>query len=297
MSHHEEKFERVEERTVDPSRGLQEVRVGMDTGHGDPALNFQPTDATLVKGKTVVTGADAAGLTTGATQYSSAATAQSGTRTFEAEKNTSYTHTEVRAPLIAPMAPIISTGSAGLAQEVIGEGFTASAARVTAGSQAGTVVETAEMREKALKDQEHYQREKEAIARSHEKELEKKTDSYRKEAEEEAEKIRKELEKQHARDVEFRKEMVDTTIERQKREVELEAKYAKKELEHERQLAQDALDKSRMATNIEVSMDTAAGRTVSGGTTVSESVTTHHEVHEKEKKSLGEKIKDTFLGR
>lgn len=48
MSSHEEKFERVEERKIDNKHGLEEVRVGMDTGHGDPALNFQPTDATLV---------------------------------------------------------------------------------------------------------------------------------------------------------------------------------------------------------------------------------------------------------
>jgi len=281
------------------SHGTQEVRVGMDTGHGDPALNFQPTDATLVKGRTVVGGVDAAGMTTGATQYSGATTVQSGTgtNTFEAEKNTSYTHTEVRAPLITPVAPFVSTGVTGLAQDVVGEGFTASAARITAGSASAVVTETAEMRDKALKDQERYQKEKDAIARSHEKDLEKKTEAYRKEAEAEAEKIRKELEKQHARDVEFRKDMVDETIERQKREVELEAKYAKKELEHERQLAQNALDQSKMSTNIEVAMDTAAGRTVSGGTTVSESFETHHEVHEKEKKSLGEKIKDTFLGR
>lgn len=45
---HEEKFERVEERKIDTESGLEEVRVGIDTGKGDPALNFQPTDATLV---------------------------------------------------------------------------------------------------------------------------------------------------------------------------------------------------------------------------------------------------------
>jgi len=286
---------------VDNKHGVQEVRVGMDTGHGDPALNFQATDATLVKGQSRG-GVDAAGMTTGATQYSSSAATHHGTHSdsgsFQAEKNTSYTHTEVRAPLINPTPPIISTGSAGMAQEIIGEGFTASAARVTAGATQGTVVETAEMQEKARLEAERYAREKDAIARSHEKDLEKKTEAYRKEAEAEAEKIRRELEKQHARDVEFRKELVDTSIDRQKREVELEAKYAKKELEHERQLAQEALEKSKMTTNIEVAMDTAAGKTVSGGTTVSESIETHHEVHEgKEKKSLGDKIKDTFLGR
>jgi len=209
------------------------------------------------------------------------------------EQHTSYVHTEARAPLINPMPPIVSIGSAGLAQEIVGEGFTASAARISGAESSQVMHETQAQREQAIKDQQKYQREQEAIVRSHEKDLEKKTESYRKTAEEEAEKIRRELEKQHARDVEFRKEVVEGAIDRQKREVDLEAKYAKKELEHEKELAMNALDQSKLATNVQVSMETAAGKTVSGGTTVSQHMET--ETHEsKEKKTLGDKIKSLF---
>jgi len=278
MSHtHEQKYERVEERRVDEKKGLEEVRVGVDTGHGDPALNFQATDAALVRGPGAVgsTGAystfNQSPAVVGASQYSSAAVrdSSSGTISKDAEKTTSYVHTEVKAPLIAPCPPIISTGSAGLAQEIVGEGFTASAARISGGAVNTGIVETAEMRQRARAEEEKYLREQEAIARSHDKDLEKKTEKYRLETEREAEKIRKELEKQHARDVDFRKEVVESTIDRQKQEVDLEAKKAKSELERERQLARDALESSKLQTNVQVQMDTAAGQTVSGGTTVS----------------------------
>nr|P0CU46.1 RecName: Full=Cytosolic-abundant heat soluble protein 86272; Short=CAHS 86272; AltName: Full=Cytosolic-abundant heat soluble protein b; Short=SAHS-b; AltName: Full=Tardigrade-specific intrinsically disordered protein CAHS 86272; Short=TDP CAHS 86272 [Hypsibius exemplaris] len=214
-----------------------------------------------------------------------------GSASASAEKTTNYTHTEIRAPMVNPLPPIISTGAAGLAQEIVGEGFTASATRISGAAATTQVLESQASREQAFKDQEKYSREQAAIARAHDKDLEKKTEEYRKTAEAEAEKIRKELEKQHARDVEFRKDLVESAIDRQKREVDLEAKYAKKELEHERELAMNALEQSKMATNVQVQMDTAAGTTVSGGTTVSE----HTEVHDgKEKKSLGEKIKSLF---
>jgi len=220
---------------------------------------------------------------------------QSSDFVSQKDQQTSFTHTEVRAPLINPLPPIISTGSAGLAQDIVGEGFCASATRVSGQTANIGVCETQETRAHAAKDQERYSREQESIARSHEKDLEKKTEEYRKTAEAEAEKIRKELEKQHARDVDFRKDVVESAIDRQKREVELEAKYAKKELEHERELALNALEQSKMATNVQVSMDTAAGTTVSGGTTISQHTEVRNESHEgKEKKSIGDKIKALF---
>jgi len=176
MSHtHEEKFERVEERRVDGNKGLQEVKVGMDTGHGDPALNFQPTDATLIKtGSSMAAPGAGGGYVQGSTQYSGSASKEDGLFHAEQTQNTAYTHTEVRAPLVSPAPPIISTGASGLAQDVIGSGFTASAARVCGASSTTDVVETQEMREKRLKEQERLDRERDAIARQHEKEVEKK---------------------------------------------------------------------------------------------------------------------------
>ncbi|OQV15592.1 hypothetical protein BV898_10311 [Hypsibius exemplaris] len=43
---------------------------------------------------------------------------------------------------------------------------------------------------------------------------------------------------------------------------------AKRELDREGQLAKEALERSRLATNVEVNFDSAAGHTVSGGTTI-----------------------------
>nr|WBQ85712.1 CAHS 4a [Macrobiotus joannae] len=192
------------------------------------------------------------------------------------EQSVNHTHTEVRAPIINAPAPIMVTSVGGLADELVSEGFTASATRISSEASHQTIVESAALHRQAAQDKERYDREQAAISKQHEKDLEKKTEKYRKDAEEQAEKIRKEMEKQHAKDIEFRKELVETAIDRQKKEVELEAKYAKKELEHERQKALDALEHSKMSTNIEVKFDAAAGTTTSEGTVVSERVDITH---------------------
>lgn len=293
MSSHEEKFERVEERTVDDKKGLEQVRVGIDTGHSDPAMNFQATNAALVRDTT-------RGINVpGEAQYRSEVKVDSSTGAYsmsqDQSKSSSFTRTDVSAPLVNPLPPIISTGASGLAQEIVGEGFSASAARISGASSNVNVVETPEMRERMRRDQEQYAREKQAIAGASEKEMGRKTEHYRKEAEEQAEKIRKELEKQHAKDIDFRKEVVESTIDRQKREVDLEAKMAKKELEQEREMAKEALDQSKFRTDIQVKMATAAGETVSGGTSVSQHVeASSEEIHQK--KGPMSKIKDALFG-
>lgn len=119
---------------------------------------------------------------------------------------------------------------AGLAEDLIGKGFTASAARVTGTSEELNVQPSPALLQQQKTDEDRYHREQNAIAKQHEKELEKKTEAYRKQAEHEAEKIRNQLEKQHGRDIEFRKDLVDQAIEKQKKEVDLEAKAAKQEL-------------------------------------------------------------------
>jgi hypothetical protein len=287
----EQKFERVEERTFDNSKGLAEVRVGVDTGHGDPALNFTPTDGALIRDPSL-------GGVAGQSQYSSNVRIENGKEvknvSSDQYKSSAYTHTEAKSALHQPPAPIILSGAEGISQEFLGQGFSASAARISGTTANVQMVETPEMREKIRAEQEKYAREEAAIAQAQQKDVNKKTDAYRKEAEEQAEKIRKELEKQHERDIEFRKDMVESAIDRQKREIDLEAKKAKSELENERVMATEALDSSKLRTDIKVSLATAAGETVSGGSTVSQHTEKTVTVEDKHKKGLGEKIKDIF---
>lgn len=288
---HEQKFERVEERTIDNSKGLAQVKVGVDTGHGDPALNFSATDGALVRDPLV-------GGVAGQSQYTSNVKIEKGKQcenvSQDQYKSSAYTHTEAKSALHQPPAPIILSGAEGIAQEFLGQGFTASAARISGATANVQMVETPEMREKNRVDQEKFAREEEAIRKAQEKDISKKTDAYRKEAEEQAEKIRKELEKQHERDIEFRKDMVESAIDRQEREVDLEAKRARSELERERRMATEALDSSKLRTDIQVTLATAAGETVSGGSTMSQHTEKQVTVEEKHKKGFGEKIKDIF---
>ncbi|XP_055355640.1 cytosolic-abundant heat soluble protein 86272-like [Paramacrobiotus metropolitanus] len=180
--------------------------------------------------------------------------------------DTAVTRTTINAPLIHPTTTAVSVNAvSGLAQELLGEGLTASVERVTAGARDEIIYETPEQLERKRDRDEKYYREKEKIREKHEKEIAKLTEDYREKTEKETAKIRKEMEKQHERDVEFRSKLVEDAIKRQKEELELEAKFAKKELERQRELALDALENSRMHTDISVNMDTTAGHTVSSG--------------------------------
>ena len=87
---------------------------------------------------------------------------------------------------------------AGLGQALAGEGFTASAARISGASQEVNVQPSPQLLKEAEMDRERYAREQDAINSRHMSETERKTEAYRKTAEAEAERIRKELEKQHA---------------------------------------------------------------------------------------------------
>ncbi|XP_055347820.1 cytosolic-abundant heat soluble protein 94205-like [Paramacrobiotus metropolitanus] len=207
--------------------------------------------------------------------YSHTSGAKEDTHMASGEKEvhtTSYTHAEAKAPVLNVPDPLTVTGIAGLGQTLVGEGFAASAVRASGESERVTVLPNEHLTEEARRDQEKYQKEKEAIAERQKHALEAKTEAYRKEAEQQAEKIRKEMEKQHERDVGFRQELVSETIAAQKKQVDLEAQMAKKQLEREGQAAREALEKSKMTSNVEVNFDTAIGHAVSGSTTVESEV-------------------------
>jgi len=186
------------------------------------------------------------------------------------EQHTSYVHTEVKAMPVLNQ-PVFVTSSAGLAQELVGEGFQASISRFTGASQESQIYESPKLREEAERDFDAKQKEQELLRQAFEKELERRTEMYRVQAEIESEKIRKELEQQHFRDVEFRKALADVAVENQKKQIDIESRYAKKELDRQRQMARESLERSKFDQKIEVNLDSAAGHTQSGATTVSES--------------------------
>ncbi|OQV21398.1 hypothetical protein BV898_04607 [Hypsibius exemplaris] len=230
---------------------------------------------------------------------SSSSSSPPSTGRSSVERHVTYTHTEAKSgPLIHTTHPVVLSSASGmLAHEIMEEqsGFMASATHVS-GSEHGVAAahESPELREQRLKDEAKYREKQDEIARKHDKHLEKVTEEYRKKTEAEAEKIRKELEKQYKRDIDYRKEMVDESVKRQKKELELEVKYAKKELDHERLLAKEALEQSKMHTDVLVNLDTSAGHTVSGGSHVTEEEYSEH--HTEHKKTIAEKLKETFTG-
>nr|WBQ85739.1 CAHS 8a [Macrobiotus pallari] len=113
-------------------------------------------------------------------------------------KQSSYMHTEVKTPMMNLPTPFIST-SLGLAQQLLGEGFQASVARISGASEESTVQDYPQLEEETRRDLEAKQREQDMLAQMFEKELQRKTEAYRKQQEIETERIRKELEKQHLR--------------------------------------------------------------------------------------------------
>nr|WBQ85718.1 CAHS 7a [Macrobiotus pallari] len=143
-------------------------------------------------------------------------------------------------------------------------------ARITNASQQQQIHESPEIAAEAQRDYVQKMKEQEQLAQEFERELEHRTIVYRKQQEAETERIRKELEKQHLRDVEFRQNLADLAVEQQKKQVDLETRYAKRELDRQRRMARDALERTKLSENIQVEIDSGAGNTVSGASTVAE---------------------------
>lgn len=77
-----------------------------------------------------------------------------------------YTHTEMKAPVIQSMSPVIASGVSGLAEELVSHGGTTSTARVSA-SAVPIVHDTPELRQKSAEDNARYQREQVSSFRQH----------------------------------------------------------------------------------------------------------------------------------
>jgi len=215
---------------------------------------------------------------------------------YRSEENTSYTHTEVKAPLYTPAAPSILV-SPNLAQDLVGESQTTSSATITSTAQEAFIPEPGYLSEEARRDEEKKQKQLAKIEAKALKEQEKQAEKYRKEAEAKAEKIRKELEEQQQKDIEFRKKIVEQTIEKQKKEIDVEEKFAKKELDREQKIAVNSLEQSSLSTVAQVNLDTSAGTSSSTGTVISESTTeTSSDKTEEHPKTIGAKLKDWLLG-
>lgn len=148
-----------------------------------------------------------------------------------------------------------------------GEGFHVNVSRISGNSQENQVIESPAMTAEMQRDYEEKIKEQEKLNKEFEKELEKRTEAYRKQQEAATEQIRKQLEQQHLKDVAFRQELVEVAIENQKKQVDIEVRYAKRDLDHQRKMAKDTLERTKFSQEIQVTLDTAAGSSVSGSST------------------------------
>jgi len=185
-------------------------------------------------------------------------------------EHSSYTHTEVKVPLNIP-PQVVMSAMTGLAQGIVGEGMHVNISRITGASQQNQIYESPELAAEAQRDYELKMKEQEKLAQDFERELEHRTIVYRKQQEAETELIRKELEKQHLRDVEFRQNLADLAVEQQKKQVDLETRWAKRELDRQRKMARESLERDKFQESIKVEIESTAGSTVSGASTVAES--------------------------